>query len=244
VSKGQTNKLPTKIIREALEATLFSSSDPNAAITGPIARLYVNGSDLEVVTYDSLCGAIYSKTIDGLRNGLKIVLPNRLLWTLLSFVNDDTFDLTYDPNVSLIFATKTCRIFVTLNEYPDIDVGTLIRNLLAGVTEGIRVNPNKVSHTVSSIIAVGAADKEITNLIVDHRTNKVRFGINSEAINCAEIVECEPASTKTNMSIIVDSKRFLNFLKPCKSLATVDILHGGGRVIVKAEHATFAFSVV
>lgn len=242
--EGSTYRLPIETICNALDSTVFSSVDPNAKDTGVISRICVDEKALECTTYDSLCGALFRIKNPGIQSGTKIVLPNRLLKTLLSFTpNETSCVLKIDPGVALAFKTKTALIKMALREYPDIDVGSQIKIMAKGADEGISVDPKKVIDTVSSIISVGASDREIINLNIKHADDEVTFQIKSEAIECSEAITCSPLCEKKTMDIIVDSRRFLNFIKPCKTMDLVSIRHGSGRVIVRSPDTTFAFSV-
>jgi hypothetical protein len=251
--------LPAKTVRSLLKSTNFSSDDPNSSTTGPISRLEFADVKYgprmfkyaQCVTYDSLCGS-RSQLPKELKDvpktfSAKIVLPNRLLNTLLSFIDDSkNFSLAVDPSVSLLFKAEGIKVCMALSEYADIEVGTMISQMKHDATEGIKLDPGDVIEAVGGIISVAALDKEVTNLIVSHKDNVVTFSVKSDVINGQHAVACTPARSGKQMNIMVDARRFLNFVKPCRGVdeGTFEILHHNGRVILDSPTATFAFSVI
>jgi hypothetical protein len=239
---GKSIIIRNQDIRDALDATVFSSVDPSMKSTGVISNIMFDGDQFECTSYDSLCGARYIGSIAPV-DPFKLVLPNRLLRTLLSLSSDERAEITLEPGVALKYRTKTTMVYTTLNEYPDIDIGHKIVEMDSTAKQGFEIDPKVISKSLANIISVAASDKEIVNVSVKQIKDRVEFKVNSEMINCAEIVDCKAMFDKSTFEALVDSRRFLNFVKACKNVDMIPIKRGEGFMIVKSSNATFVFSV-
>jgi hypothetical protein len=84
-------------------------------------------------------------------------------------------------------------------------------------------------------------DKEIISTELKYANNKLLIRVNSDKLNGRNVIDVSGLHANP-FETLVDSRRLLGFLKPTKSIDSINVLFNESRLIIKTDQITYAFA--
>ena len=237
-------RIPVDVIRAGLAATAFSSQDPTMSASGVLSSIQMRDGELNVITYDSMCGALYKRGRDELAaeipDGFELTLPNQMLNSILS--QADTPEIGVSIGMSdLCFKTDSLEVIFPKSEYPTLPVAESVKQMVENAQHGFNVDTATLLDAVTTNATYLSVDKDANNIAVDIGPAAARISVKSSKINhnCSIAVENFKG---VPFSFSCDVARLHNFTRLIKAWPRVTVLFANHRIIFKVPGALYVFT--
>jgi hypothetical protein len=233
--------MPLRPLREALDYTLFASPDPRVQATGPISQIKAIGPQwIMVVTYDSLSGALYQSETEDVFPEFDLTIPNSVMSTIIAQTGEDTAEVGFNERV-LHFKARDIIVTFPMDDYPVINVADRIKTITDNAQLGFTASPKELITAIESIVSLAYMDKEIISTELKYANNKLLVRVNSDKLSGKNLIDVSGLHADP-FETLIDSRRLLGFLKPTKSIDSINVLYNESRLIIKTDKIIYAFA--
>lgn len=236
-------KIPVDVVRAGLNATVFTSQDPTMSATGVLSSVYMRGGELSIVTFDSMCGAIYKRAGDELPaeipEGFELTLPNQMMSSILGQADAPEIAIGVG-HTDLCFRTPHMEVIFPRSEYPILPVATMINRCVDSADMGFTIDVAELAEAVSTNATYLNVDKDATNLNVEIGAKAARISVKSAKINHQCLVPLDNFKNKP-FNFSCDVSRLQTFVRLVKGAGRLTVLFANHRIIFKVPGALYAF---
>ena len=237
-------RLPVGVIRTGLQSTLFSSQDISVQGTGPLSRIRTGKNSLEVTTYDSMSGAVHTKSGDTLLaevpEGFDLVLPNRTLFTI--FGQADVPEINVGVNERMFrFNTTNMDVLFPVSEFSSLDIASRVRSIVGSAQHGFTVDVDDIRDALAVTTGFTAVDTDIVNVIMTITGDVAVLSIKSAKVE--HVCEFKVSNhLGKDFEVQCDLKRLATFLKLVRSESRITVLYNANRVVFQAPESIYVFA--
>jgi DNA polymerase III sliding clamp (beta) subunit (PCNA family) len=239
---AQSVTVPVDVVRAGLQATAFSSSDPTLTGTGVLSSVIMREGELSVVTYDSMCGAVYKRSGDELHaeipEGFTLTLPNNMINTIFS--QADVPEIAVSVGLmDMRFRTSKLDVMFPKIDYPLLPVEASIQNCIDTAQHGFNIDTNVFIDAVTTNATYMSVDKDANTLLLEIGQQNMRVSIKSVKIthNCVIPIE---NFKKAAFQCSCDVSRLQTFLRLVKGVGRLTVLFSNHRLVFKVPGALYA----
>lgn len=235
--------IPVDIVRAGLAATVFSSQDPTMSGTGVLSSVSMRNQAFEVVTYDSLCGAVYTRDGDDLHadipDGFTLTLPNQMMSAILSQADSTEMLVSIGRN-ELRFQTPRLDVLIPKSDYPLLPVAKSIQACIASAQHGFTVDVAELTDAVTTNATYLSVDKEAVNISLEIAAKAARVSVKSAKIAHQCVVAVDNFKGQ-NFQVSCDIVRLQTFLRLVKGCGRLTALYANHRIIFRVPGCLYAF---
>lgn len=238
----QSVQVPVDVVRAGLQATAFSSSDPTLSGTGVLSSVIMRNGELSIVTYDSMCGAVYKRSGDDLHaelpEGFTLTLPNHMINTIFS--QADVPEIAVSIGVmDMRFHTEKLDVLFPKVDYPLLPVEASIKNCIDSAQHGFNIDTDALIDAVTTNATYMGVDKDANTLLIEVAQKAIRVSIKSVKITHACTVPVENFK-QAAFQFTCDVSRLQTFLRLVKGVGRLTVLFSNHRILFKVPGALYA----